>query len=53
VEILDTGHGIDPDKLDRLFDPFFSTRFGQGGSGLGLYSTYKFVTCVLEGQIEV
>jgi signal transduction histidine kinase len=53
VEVHDTGHGIDPDRLDRLFDPFFSTKFGQGGSGLGLYSAYNFVSNVLEGQIEV
>ncbi len=37
VEVTDEGKGIDPDDMPRLFDPFFSTRIDEGGSGLGLY----------------
>ncbi len=36
VTVSDTGLGIDPDIIDRIFDPYFTTRkFGQG-SGMGL-----------------
>lgn len=37
----------------RVFDPFFTTRMGQGGSGLGLYIVYNIVTSLLGGSIEV
>ncbi len=36
VAISDTGPGIRPEHMDRLFDPFFTTRQEQKGSGLGL-----------------
>jgi two-component system NtrC family sensor kinase len=36
IAITDTGHGIEPDNLDRLFDPFFSTKEVGKGTGLGL-----------------
>jgi signal transduction histidine kinase len=36
-----------------VFDPFFTTRMGQGGSGLGLYIVYNIVTSLLGGSIEV
>jgi PAS domain S-box-containing protein len=38
VEISDTGPGIGIEKLDKIFDPFFSTKPSLKGSGLGLMS---------------
>lgn len=36
VRIVDEGHGIDVDQIDRLFEPYFTTRGDGGGNGLGL-----------------
>jgi PAS domain S-box-containing protein len=53
LEVRDTGHGISADNLSRVFDPFFTTRLGQGGSGLGLHIVHNLVHSVLGGRIEV
>jgi len=48
----DNGQGIDPDILKRLFDPFVTTKRGQGGSGLGTHIIYNLVTQALGGRIQ-
>ncbi|HPR05305.1 MAG TPA: PAS domain S-box protein [Denitromonas sp.] len=49
----DDGHGIAPALLDRVFDPFFTTRMGEGGSGLGLYIVFNLVTGALGGTVRI
>jgi signal transduction histidine kinase/CheY-like chemotaxis protein len=41
ISIRDQGHGISPDVLRRIFDPYFTTK--PGGSGLGLATAYAIV----------
>lgn len=53
IEVRDDGVGIASENIKRIFEPFFSTRFGQGGSGLGLSITHNIVTKLLGGEIEV
>ncbi len=48
----DDGQGIEPDILKRLFDPFVTTKRGQGGSGLGTHIVYNLVTQGLGGRIK-
>jgi signal transduction histidine kinase len=36
VEITDSGVGIPADKRDKIFEPFYTTKEGKGGTGLGL-----------------
>jgi len=43
VAISDTGVGIHPDHLDKIFEPFFSTRTDKGGTGLGLYVSRRII----------
>jgi len=41
ISIGDTGHGIQPDHLKRIFDPYFTTK--QKGSGLGLTTAFSII----------
>jgi signal transduction histidine kinase len=43
VEVADTGSGIAPENLQKIFDPFFSTKEIGKGTGLGLSISYKIV----------
>lgn len=43
VEVSDTGTGIPPDIVDKIFEPFFSTKEVGKGTGLGLSTVYGIV----------
>lgn len=43
VKIKDEGVGMNPKILDRITDPFFTTKQDQGGTGLGLYISYSII----------
>ncbi|MDE2430921.1 MAG: HAMP domain-containing histidine kinase, partial [Burkholderiales bacterium] len=55
VEIVfeDNGVGIEEAEQKRVFDPFYTTKLGQGGSGLGMNIAYNLVTGVLGGEIRL
>lgn len=48
----DDGRGMEDAVRARVFEPFFTTRRGQGGSGLGMHIVYSLVTQVLHGHID-
>jgi len=52
VTVADDGCGIPKEDLERIFEPFFSTKTKKGGTGLGLFLTYNFVR-ELGGEITV
>jgi two-component system, NtrC family, sensor kinase len=52
VSVCDSGVGIPPAEQARIFEPFYTTKGNQGGTGLGLSVTYGIVTDH-GGQIDV
>lgn len=53
IEFKDDGCGIPDANLNKVFDPFFTTRMGQGGSGLGLSIAFNIATGMLGGTLEL
>lgn len=51
--VTDNGCGMEPQVFARVFEPFFTTRLGKGGSGLGLALSHRIATSVLGGQLTV
>jgi signal transduction histidine kinase len=53
IEIIfaDDGAGMTPDVQRQAFDPFFTTRRDEGGTGLGLHIVYNLVTQQLGGRM--
>ena len=52
IEVADSGQGIAPEHVHRIYDPFFTTKAARKGTGLGLSVTY----CIIQehgGSIEV
>lgn len=43
VQVEDNGSGITSEQMTRIFDPYFTTKQGKSGTGLGLYITKKVV----------
>lgn len=52
ISVSDTGSGIKEENILKIFDPYFSTKIKDTGSGLGLYVTYGIIKAH-QGYIEV
>lgn len=53
INYKDNGKGVPEHIRKRIFDPFVTTRRGDGGSGLGLHLVYNLVTQALNGNISL
>ncbi len=49
----DNGIGIRPENIDHIFEPYFTTKRDNGGTGLGLHIIYTLVTQQLQGEVTV
>ncbi len=52
ITISDNGRGVSQDAVKKLFDPFYTTKRGHGGTGLGLHIVHNLVTQKLKGVIK-
>lgn len=52
VQVRDTGHGVSPSQLERIFEPFYTTKEVGKGTGLGLSQVYGFVK-QSDGEVSV
>lgn len=48
----DYGRGVSDEHMKKLFEPFFTTQRGRGGSGLGTHLVYNLVTSALYGDVK-
>lgn len=53
ITVQDNGNGIPPHIIDKIFQPFFTTKPSGQGTGLGLSMSYDIVTKVHGGKIDV
>ena len=53
IRVADDGVGIPEAERKRVFDPFYTTRLGRGGTGLGLHIVHANVTRVLGGAVRL
>jgi signal transduction histidine kinase len=53
IVVADDGVGMSEEVRRRAFDPFFTTRRGQGGTGLGLHIIHNLVTQSLGGRLQL
>ncbi len=55
IEIIysDDGSGMSEETCKKIFDPFYTTKRGNGGTGLGMHIIYNLISHKLKGSIDV
>jgi len=52
IDYRDNGNGMTRNQVARIYEPFYTTKRGRGGTGLGMHIVYNNVTGTLGGTIS-
>lgn len=53
ISIKDNGIGIPPEIMEKIYDPYFTTKHKAKGTGLGLYILKMIIEQTMQGKIEI
>jgi len=53
IEIKDNAGGVDNDIVEKIFDPYFTTKHQSQGTGIGLYMSQNIIKNILNGHLKV
>jgi signal transduction histidine kinase len=53
ITVKDTAGGVEEDNIDKIFEPYFTTKHQAQGTGIGLYMSQEIITRHLNGSIQV
>lgn len=53
VRICDDGVGIEPEKIGKIFEPYYTTKLDSGGTGIGLYMSKMIIEKNMKGKLDL
>lgn len=51
IEVIDNGGGIKQEIIDRIFEPYFTTKHKSAGTGIGLYMSNQIIEKQMDGEL--